>query len=80
MNRLRVAFGRKASGVDFGAIDHQPVQHIFLIVAPPLEVSNQYLPVLGKIAQFGKEADVPERLAGLETPDEFLALLEEKGV
>jgi nitrogen PTS system EIIA component len=75
---LRVAFGRKASGLDFNAIDGKPVQFCFLIVAPPLEVSNQYLPVLGKIAQFSKEPDVPERLLALKEPAEFLALLDEK--
>jgi len=79
VNRLRVAFGRSAAGIDFKSIDDKPVNYVFLIVAPPLEVSNQYLPVLGRIAQFSKEADVPERLAALETPEEFLALLEEKG-
>ena len=41
-------------------------------------MSNQYLPVLGKIAQFAKEPDVPDRLAQLETPEQFLQLLEEK--
>jgi mannitol/fructose-specific phosphotransferase system IIA component (Ntr-type) len=80
VNRLRVAFGRKAAGVDFKAIDEKPVKFFFLIVAPPLEVSNQYLPVLGKIAQFSKEPDVPERLLQLKEPAEFLRLLEEKGV
>lgn len=80
VNRLRVAFGRRSSGIDFNAIDKKPVQHVFMIVAPPIEVSNQYLPVLGRIAQFGKEADVPQRLAEIETSDDFLALLEEKGV
>jgi mannitol/fructose-specific phosphotransferase system IIA component (Ntr-type) len=80
VSKLRVAFGRKASGVDFKAIDDKPVEFFFLIVAPPLEVSNQYLPVLGKIAQFSKEADVPERLLGLTDPAQFMALLEEKGV
>lgn len=79
VNRLRVAFGRSTRGIDFKSIDDKPVNYVFLIVAPPLEVSNQYLPVLGRIAQFSKEADVPERLAALETPEEFLALLEEKG-
>jgi mannitol/fructose-specific phosphotransferase system IIA component (Ntr-type) len=78
VNRLRVAFGRKPDGMDFRAIDEKPVYNFFLIVAPPLEVSNQYLPVLGKIAQFAKEADVPDRLAKLKTPDEFMALLESK--
>ncbi len=78
--KLRVAFGRKLEGIDFRAIDDQPVHYLFLIVAPPLEVSNQYLPVLGKIAQFAKEPDVPERLAKLETPDQFIKLLEEKNL
>ena len=80
VNKLRVAFGRKASGVDFKAIDERPVNFFFLIVAPPLEVSNQYLPVLGKIAQFSKEADVPKRLLEITEPRQFLKLLEEKGV
>ncbi|MCU0615855.1 MAG: PTS sugar transporter subunit IIA [Gemmatimonadaceae bacterium] len=70
VNRLRVAFGRKRTGLDFKAIDDKPVQFFFLIVAPPLEVSNQYLPVLGKIAQFSKEPDVPERLLSMPTPAE----------
>lgn len=76
VNKLRVAFGRKPGGVDFGAIDNQPVHNFFLIVAPPLEVSNQYLPVLGKLAQFAKSPDITERLNGIASPDEFLGLLE----
>ncbi len=80
VNRLRVAFGRKTTGLDFKAIDEKPVRYIFLIVAPPHEVSNQYLPVLGKIAQFGKESDVPEELATLRAPAELFELLERKGV
>ena len=80
VNRLRVAFGRKKDGVDFKAIDDKPVNFFFLIVAPPLEVSNQYLPVLGKIAQFSKESDVPGRLLEVNSPGEFMALLEEKRV
>src|ERR1700741_2766847 len=63
VSKLRVAFGRKLEGVDFKAIDDKPVYYFFLIVAPPLEVSNQSLPVLGKLAQFAKEPDVPERMA-----------------
>ena len=80
VSKLRVAFGRKPAGVDFRAIDEKPVHFFFLIVAPPLEVSNQYLPGLGKIAQFSKEADVPERLLSISQPLEFMKLLEEKGV
>ena len=78
VNRLRLAYGRKPIGVDFKAIDGNPVFNFFLIVAPPLEVSNQYLPVLGKIAQFAKDPEVPDLLKGLTSPEEFLKLLEDK--
>lgn len=80
VQNLRVAFGRRKAGVDFKAIDDQPVHFCFLIVAPPLEVSNQYLPVLGKIAQFSKDPEVPARLMALTEPAEFMRLLEEKRV
>jgi PTS system nitrogen regulatory IIA component len=80
VTRLRCGFGRSLKGIDFKAIDDLPVNYFFLIVAPPLEVSNQYLPVLGKIAQFAKESDVPPSLARLQTPAEFLELLEEKNI
>ena len=78
VNRLRLAYGRRPEGLEFNAIDGAPVQNFFLIIAPPLEVSNQYLPVLGKIAQFAKDPDVPTLLAQLETVDDFLDLLSEK--
>ena len=80
VSHLRLAYGHKREQVDFQAIDGQPVSDFFLIVAPPTEVSNQYLPVLGKIAQFAKDADVPQRLATLSSSEGFFDLLREKGV
>jgi nitrogen PTS system EIIA component len=80
VSRLRLAFGHRSEGVDYQAIDGKPVCNFFLIVAPPLEISNQYLPVLGKIAQLAKDGDVPDRLGGLRSTDDFFRLLDEKGV
>ena len=80
VSKLRVAFGRKVAGVDFKALDDKPVHFFFLIVAPPLEVSNQYLPVLGKIAQFSKEGDVPEKLMSIASPGDFMNLIGAKGL
>jgi len=78
--RLRVVFGRRTGGIPYDAIDSQPVSYFFMIVAPPAEASNDYLPVLGRIAQLAKEPDVPDRLGQVRTPAEFLALLSEKNV
>ena len=78
VSRLRLAYGRKPGGLDFRAIDGAPVYNLFLIVAPPLEVSNQYLPVLGKIAQFAKDPEVPDLLSAVDTPQAFLDLISRK--
>jgi mannitol/fructose-specific phosphotransferase system IIA component (Ntr-type) len=80
VNAVRLAFGRHPAGLDYAAIDGRLVHHFFLILAPPLEVSNLYLPILGRIAQFAKNLDVPERLMQLQSPDDLLALLDDKGV
>jgi mannitol/fructose-specific phosphotransferase system IIA component (Ntr-type) len=76
---LRLAFGRVPAGVSYDAIDGQPVHYLFLIVAPPVEASNLYLPVLGRLAQFAKGADVPERLKQLKGAEDFFKLLDERG-
>lgn len=78
VSRLQLAYGRCRAGMDFNAIDQAPAHHFFLIIAPPLEVSNQYLPVLGKIAQFAKDPEVPALLTELESVEDFLTLLNEK--
>ena len=80
IDRVRLAFGRHVQGVAYDAMDGVPVHFVFLIVAPPVEVSNLYLSVLGKVAQFVREHDVPSRLGGLTEAAELYALMEEKGV
>ena len=75
VNRLRLAYGRKPGGLDFNAIDGAPVHNFFLIIAPPLEVSNQYLPVLGKIAQFAKDGTLPANTPGKDFLDTGVSLV-----
>ena len=78
VNQLRIAYGRRSNGIEYRAIDGKPVSNFFLIVAPPNEVTNEYLPVLGKLAMLAREPDVPDRLAAMQTPDELFHLLSEK--
>jgi nitrogen PTS system EIIA component len=80
LSRLRLAFGVHRAGIEYDAVDHKPVHIVFLIVAPPNEVSNQYLPVLGRIAQFAQMPDVADQLTRLTAPDQLLTLLEQKRV
>lgn len=80
VDRLRVVYGRKAGGLDFEAVDGKPVHHFFLIVAPPIEISNQYLPVLGKIAQFCKNPKNLSRLDEIDSAEKFFKVLEHADV
>jgi PTS system nitrogen regulatory IIA component len=76
VDRLRVAYGRRPQGVDFDAVDGKLVHHLFLIVAPPVEISNQYLPVLGKIAQFCKNPKNLQKLDQLDSTNGFFEVLD----
>jgi mannitol/fructose-specific phosphotransferase system IIA component (Ntr-type) len=80
VSRVRLAYGHHAEGVPYQAIDGLPVHDFFLIVAPPDEAVNLYLPVLGRVAQFAKDQDISVKLAAVTDPDQFFALLDERGV
>lgn len=75
VDEVRVAYGRKPGGLEFGALDGAPVRHFFLIVAPPAEVSNEYLKVLAQTARLVKDPEVPSLLEELAEPSEFLRLV-----
>ena len=47
--RLKALIARSKKGVDWGAADGKPVKLFFLVVAPPQERTNQYLPLLGAL-------------------------------
>ena len=80
VSRLRLAFGRHEAGIPWQAMDSRPVHVIFLIVAPPAEMSNQYLPLLGRIAQFVQDPQVPRALRELRSAEEFWTLIDQRGV
>jgi mannitol/fructose-specific phosphotransferase system IIA component (Ntr-type) len=68
---LTLLFARSSSGIEFDALDKQPVHLFFMIVAPPQERSNIYLPVLGKIVEKVKESRVRSKLLKLEDLEEL---------
>lgn len=73
--RVRIAYGRLHDPMPWGAPDGQAVRHVFLIVAPPVEVSNQYLPTLGRLAQLARLAEFRAALDKAGTPREVMAAL-----
>ncbi|MBN1503530.1 MAG: PTS sugar transporter subunit IIA [Candidatus Eisenbacteria bacterium] len=68
---LSLVFARSVGGVDYDSLDRQPVHLFFMIVAPPQERTNIYLPVLGKIVEKVKESRVRSKLMKLDNLDEL---------
>lgn len=77
MVQVRVAFARSAEGVDFDAVDGKPVKLFFLIVAPPQDKKNEYLPLLGRIAGLVKVKKFRDRLLKADKYEHLKAVLEE---
>lgn len=76
---LKVLFARSKEGVDFDAVDGKPVKLFFLIVAPPQDKKNEYLPLLGKIAELVKDRKTRDRLVKVEDFSQLRSVLEESG-
>ena len=73
---IKVMFARHVKGVNFDSPDGKPVHLFFLIVAPPQDRNNEYLPLLGKIAELVKEAGVREKLIAATTYADLCQILE----
>lgn len=69
--KLLVAFGKSDKGIDYHSMDEQPVHLIFMIIAPPQEQSNVYLPFLGKLVEVMKQSEIREKLQTIETYKQF---------
>jgi fructose-specific phosphotransferase system IIA component len=72
---LQVVYCRTADPLDYDSPDGEPVRLVFLIMAPPQDPANQYLPVLGKLVEFISSAEVRAQLLQLKSFDEFKQLL-----
>ena len=72
---VRIAFGKSESGIEFDARDKKPVHLVFLVLAPPQDPENKYLPVLGKLVEFVHTVKNRNKLLKAETYDEFIAAI-----
>ena len=73
---LRIAAGRTAAGVDFDALDGEPVRICFLLVGPESE-AGAHVKALSRIARVVRRESVRERLTGALDVDEFLRVLDQ---
>lgn len=70
-----IAFGRSENGVEFDAMDHQPVRLFFLIAAPE-DAIGAHLNVMARLSYLMKSADNREKLLAATSPGDVLALID----
>lgn len=76
VDRLTVLFARYDAGIKYDAADKKPVYLVYLILAPPQDVGNQYLPFVGKLVEVVKEKKNRDALRKVEDYAQFRDILQ----
>lgn len=71
---VTIAFGKSEKGVDFDAVDGKPVFLFFMVIAPPQDENNAYLPILGSLVTTLNDTEKRKKLLTVASFDEFIAL------
>ncbi len=69
-----MVFGRHATGIPYGAIDHQPARLFFLLIAPTV---TEHLAMLARISRVLRDPKVRQNLLTVGTPDEAIKVIRE---
>ena len=69
-------FARLAKSIDFDAIDDQPVDIIFALLAP-IEAGADHLKALARVSRLLRDRDICEKLRGSDRSDALYGLLTE---
>lgn len=65
---------RSIKGIEFDAIDEQPVHLVFMMISPA-NASNQYTQILSSLSRIMSYEDIRKSLMETETPEEFLNII-----
>lgn len=74
LDRMRGVFIRLEQPVDFGAIDDQPVDLIYALLAPE-SAGSEHLRALARVSRVLRQGDLREQLRQARTPDAIHVLL-----
>ena len=70
-----IAFGRSQQGVDFDAIDNQPVYLVFLLAVPASFGDREYMKTLARLARLLVHESFREKLMNASSKEDVLAAI-----
>ena len=74
LDRMRGVFIRLEAPVDFDAVDGQPVDLLFALLAPP-DAGSEHLRALARVSRLLRQSQLREQLRQARTVDALYALL-----
>lgn len=74
LKRLHGVFARLETPIDFESVDEQPVDLMFLLLAPE-SAGADHLKALARVSRLLRDRDMCEKLRGSDTVDAIYALL-----
>lgn len=75
VSKLMAVFARSESGVNFDSMDGEPTHLFFVLLAPPQDRANQYLPALGRLVETVQDDSLRDRLTKATNFEEFAAVI-----
>lgn len=76
VSEVTIVVGISPQGIPYDSIDKKDVKLFFLIVAPPQEKSNLYLPILGKIVELVRDSRIRKSLMKVKDFPSFLNIMQ----
>lgn len=76
-DKLFIILARSKKGVDFDALDGEPV-FLFIVIAGPESADKEQLKILSRTARLLKQAEFRDRLLGMETPADVFGCIQEE--
>ena len=77
--KVAIPHGRTTSAseimIAFAAIDDKPVNLIFMIIAPPQDENNMYLPILGKMVEILSKSKNRDSMIKAESFSDFIEII-----
>ena len=74
LDRVYGVFARLDRPIDFDAVDDQPVDLVYLLLAPE-DAGADHLKALAKVSRLLRDESVCAKLRGCDTPDAIMALV-----
>lgn len=77
LSEIYLVVGISKDGIDYNSPDGKKVHLFFLILAPPQEETNNYLPILGKICEMAKDDKLRKKMISTRDYETFVQLIRE---